>query len=113
MYAGSLWAWEANGAIPGTDIEFSNLEVSKKGVAVRLANTSSDDVKVSLKLTFYDRNGNALGYSLFGLREIPAGAYSDISGNYLNGKWKPCRDSQRIEFAKMTYEPIYYREDPQ
>lgn len=100
--------WDAEGVIYGTDIEYSGLVVSKSGVAVKLTNTSNTDVKVSLKLTFYDRNGNSRGYSIFGLREIQAGSHADISRNYLNGKWKECRDAVRMEFVKMTYEPIYY-----
>jgi uncharacterized protein YxeA len=105
---GVALGWDAEGAIYGTDIEYSGLAVSKNGVAVKLTNTSNTDVKVSLNLIFYDRNGHSLGYSIFGLREIQAGSYADISGNYLNGKWKACRDAVRMEFVKMTYEPIYY-----
>jgi hypothetical protein len=103
----ALLAWEADGLIPGTDITFSNLTVSKNGVAVKLLNSSSDDVRVSLKLSFYDRNGNIIGYSLFGVRDIAAGAMAEISGNHLSGKWKQCRDAERTEFLKMTYEPLY------
>jgi hypothetical protein len=105
---GAALGWDAEGVIYGTDIEYSGLEVSKNGVAVKLTNTSNTDVKVSLKLTFNDRNGSSLGYSIFGLREIQAGSYADISRNYLNGKWKACRDAARMELVKMTYEPIYY-----
>jgi hypothetical protein len=101
-------AWSSDGVISGTDLEYSGLSVTKKGVSVRLTNTSGDDVKVSLKLTFYDVNGSSLGYSIFGLREIGARQQVEVSDNYLTGKWKPCRDSQRMEFLKMTYEPIYY-----
>ncbi|MDR3280528.1 MAG: hypothetical protein LBT23_08445 [Synergistaceae bacterium] len=100
-------AWPAEGVIYGADIEYSGMSVTKNGVSVKLTNTSGNDVKVSLKLTFYDTKGNSLGYSIFGLREIAAGGYADISNNHLNGKWKPCRDAQRIDFSKMTYEPLY------
>ena len=100
------YAWEAQGMIYGTDIEYSMLELSKNGVRVRLANTYDTGVRLSLRLAFYDRTGNTIGYSLFGLREIPGGAYVDISGNYLNGNWRACRDAARIEWQKMTYEPI-------
>jgi hypothetical protein len=105
---GAALGWDAEGVIYGTDIEYSGLTVSKNGVAVKLTNTSNTDVKVSLKLTFHNANGGSLGYSIFGLREIQAGSYADISRNYLNGKWKECRDAARMEFVKMTYEPIYY-----
>jgi hypothetical protein len=81
--------------------------VSKSGVSVRLANTSGYDVRVSLKLTFFDGYGNSIGHSVFGLREISAGEPVEISGNYLSGKWKECRDAAKISFVKMTYEPIY------
>jgi hypothetical protein len=106
--AGEVLAWDAEGLVPGTEIAYSGLSVSKKGVSVKLTNTSSDDVKVSLKLTFFDERGNSAGHSIFGLREIPAGESVEISGNHLSGKWKPCRDSVRIDFSKMTYEPIYF-----
>ncbi|MDR2779900.1 MAG: hypothetical protein LBB28_02115 [Synergistaceae bacterium] len=106
--SGAVFGWDAEGVIYGTDVEYSGLAVSKNGVSVKLTNTSNTDVKVSLKLTFYDKNGSSLGYSIFGLREIQADFYADISGNYLNGKWKECRDAARMEFVKMTYEPIYY-----
>jgi hypothetical protein len=106
--AGDAFAWAAEGLIPGTEIEYSGLVVSKKGVTVKLTNKSLDDVKASLKLTFFDDRGNSIGHSIFGLREIPAGESVEISGNHLSGKWKPCRDSARINFSKMTYEPIYF-----
>jgi hypothetical protein len=105
--AETLFAWGKEGAIPNTDIGYTDLSVSKKGVGVRLTNTSGDYVRVSLKLTFFDTNGNSIGYTVFGLREIPPNSSVDISDNYLSGKWKPCRDSARIDFSKMTYEPIY------
>jgi hypothetical protein len=105
---GAVFGWNAEGVINGTDIEYSGLLVSKSGVAVKLINISNTDVKISLKLTFYNINGSSLGYSIFGLREIGADSYADISKNYLSGKWKECRDAARIEFDKMTYEPIYY-----
>ena len=100
--------WAVDGVIRGTEIEYSGLTVSRSGVSVRLTNTSTDDVKVSLKLTFLDRGGNSIGHSIFGLREIEAGASVTISNNHLNGNWRACRDSARIDFARMTYEYIYY-----
>jgi len=106
--AGVACAWNTDGEIPGTDIEYSGLSVTKNGVGVKLTNASGYDVKISLKLTFYDNNGNSMGYSIFGLREIGADGYADISNNYLNGKWKLCKDAPRIDFSRMTYEPIYY-----
>jgi hypothetical protein len=107
IIAGTSYAWTTDGVIPGTDIKYSGMSVTKNGVNVKLTNVSDNDVKISLKLTFYDANGNSVGYSLFGLREIYAGGYADVSNNFLNGKWKQCRDSQRMGFSKMTYEPIY------
>jgi len=104
----AITAWEADGVIRGTDIEYSGLSVTRSGVSVKLTNTSPYDVKVSLKLTFLDRGGNSLGYSIFGLREIGAGGYVTLSNNYLNGNWRMCRNSPRIDFSRMTYEPIYY-----
>lgn len=105
-FAAGADAWDAQGMIYGTDIEYSLLTLSKNGVRVRLTNTYETDVKLSLRLTFYDRTGNTLGYSLFGLREIPGESYVDISSNYLNGNWRACRDAARIEWQRMTYEPI-------
>ena len=99
--------WPAEGVISGTDIEYAGLSVSAGGVSVRLTNTAGHDVKVSLRLTFLDRNGNTLGYSIFGLREIYAGRYVSISNNHLNGSWRTCRDAPRMVFSSMTYEPIY------
>ncbi|MDR3332427.1 MAG: hypothetical protein LBT08_07350 [Synergistaceae bacterium] len=104
---GRASSWEDGGAIFGTDIEYSGMKVSKSGVDVRLTNVSASDVKVSLRLTFLTRDGNTVGYSLFGLREIPAGTYVDIRGNYLNGAWKQCKDSERMTWQRMTYELVY------
>ena len=100
--------WEADGVIPGTEIEFSGLSVTRSGVSVRLTNTSDYDVKISLRLTFLDRNGNSIGYSIFGLREIWAENFVTISNNYLNGNWRACRNAPRINFSSMTYEFIYH-----
>jgi hypothetical protein len=100
-------AWNADGVIPGTEISYSGLTVSKDGVAVKLTNNSGSDVRVSLKLTFFNTNGNTIGYALFGVRTIAAGTEAGISRNYLAGKWKSCQKSARITFEKMTYEPIY------
>ena len=101
-------AWEADGLITGTEIEYSGLTISRSGVSVKLTNTSAYDVKASLKLTFFDREGNSLGYTIFGLREIRAEDSVTISNNYLNGNWRACRNSPRMDFSKMTYETIYY-----
>jgi hypothetical protein len=103
----ALLAWEADGVIPGTEIDYSELVVSKDGVSVKLTNTSADDVKVSLRLAFFDDRGNETGYSIFGLREIPAGESAEISGNHLSGRWKSCKDAARINFSRMTYDIIY------
>jgi hypothetical protein len=105
--AAAVCAWNADGVIPGTDISYSGLTVSRNGVAVKLTNNSGYDVRVSLKLTFVNEDGNADGYALFGLRTIPAGSEIGISRNYLTGNWRSCRKSARIIFEKMTYEPIY------
>lgn len=106
MFAAGANAWDEQGTIYGTDIEYSQLALSKNGVQVRLTNTYETDIKLSLRLTFYDRTGNTIGYSLFGLREIPRSSYVEIGNNYLNGNWRACRDAARIEWQKMTYEPI-------
>ena len=53
--ASAVFAWGAEGVIPGTDIEYSGLSVAKNGVSVKLTNTSNYDVKASLKLTFFDK----------------------------------------------------------
>jgi hypothetical protein len=103
-YAG---AWEKSGRIPGTEIEFSNLEISKDGVSVRLENTSGSDVKVSLTLYFRDKQGNSVGYSIFAVREIPDGGYVDAAGNYLSGSLRECRTAHKIEWKRMTYEYLY------
>ena len=100
-------SWEADGVIPGTEIEYSGLSVTRSGVSVKLTNTSFFDVKVSLRLTFFDRNGNSLGYSLFGLREIWAESSVNITNNFLNGNWRACRDAPRMDFVRMTYEYLY------
>ena len=102
-----LHAWDTQGKIYGTDVEYSNLAITKQGVDVKFTNTYSSDVKISLRLNFYDRTGNLLGYSLFGLREIPAEAYVDIGANYLNGNWRKCRDATRLEWQRLTYEILY------
>jgi hypothetical protein len=100
-------AWEASGRIPGTEIDYAELKVSKEGVSVRLSNTSHTDVKLSLALYFYDRSGNDIGHSIFALMEIPGGGYADFAGNYLTGRMRDCRDAPRIEWKKMTYEYLY------
>jgi hypothetical protein len=105
--ADAVFAWNAEGVIPGTEISYSGMTVSKDGVAVKLTNNSGNDARVSLKLTFFDKDGNGAGYSLFGLRVIAAGSEVEISRNYLTGKWKSCKNSERIVFEKMTYELIY------
>jgi hypothetical protein len=105
--ASSAGAWEKSGRIPGTEIEFSNLEVSKEGVSLRLENTSVSDVRVSLTLYFRDREGNSVGYSIFAVREIPGGGYADVAGNYLSGSLHECRIAHKIEWKRMTYEYLY------
>jgi hypothetical protein len=107
LTAAAACAWNADGVIPETDISYSGLTVSKDGVAVKLTNNSNYDVKVSLKLTFFNADGNTDGYALFGLRTIAAGTETAVSRNYLTGSWKSCNKSARIIFGKMTYEPIY------
>lgn len=100
-------AWETEGALPATELAFSGLEVSREGVAVRLTNTSHRAVKISSRITFYDERGNTVGYALFGLREIPAGSYVNISGNHLTGNWRHCRDAHRMVWEPLTYELVY------
>jgi hypothetical protein len=105
--AKGLLAWDESGTVPGTGVKFSGFAVSKKGISVRFVNTSGYDVKISLQRIFYDRNGNRVGHSIFGLREMPEGASVDYADNYLTGNWKECKNAQRIEWQKMTYEYIY------
>lgn len=100
-------AWEKKGIIPGTELEFSELGVSKSGVSVRLTNPSQTAVKVSIRLAFFDERGNSLGYTVFALREIAGGSYVNIADNFLNGSWKKCRDAYRSEWQPMTYELVY------
>lgn len=101
------FAWEKEGKIATTELAFSELEVNKKGVNVKLTNTSHTAIKASLKLTFFDERGNTIGYTLFGLREIAGDSYINIAENFLNGNWKKCRDSYRAEWQPMTYELVY------
>jgi hypothetical protein len=103
----AVYAWNADGVIPGTDISYSELTVSRDGVAVKLTNNSNYDARVSLKLTFFNEDGNADGYALFGLRTIAAGTEVAVSRNYLTGNWRTCNKSARIIFEHMTYQPIY------
>ena len=107
MTVSALYAWNDGGVIPGTDISYSELTVSRDGVAVKLTNNSGSDVRVSLKLTFLNTDGYADGYALFGVRTIAAGTEAAVSRNYLTGNWRTCRKSAKIIFEKMTYEPIY------
>ena len=100
-------AWEASGRIPGTEIDYSDLKVSKEGVSVRLANASQTDIRLSLAVHFYDSNGNDIGHSIFALMEIPGGSFADFSGNYLTGRMRDCRDAPRIGWKRMTYEYLY------
>ncbi|GHV29851.1 hypothetical protein FACS1894167_09740 [Synergistales bacterium] len=100
-------AWEKGGKIYDTDLEYADLNLSKAGLAVRINNPSTDDVKVSLRLSFFDRNSNKIGYSIIGLREIPAGSFAEVSGNYISGKWKECSKAERLLWEKMTYEILY------
>ncbi len=101
------YAWEKEGSIPTTELTFSELTVSKKGVSLKLTNTSHTPIKISARLTFYDQGGNTIGYTVFGLREIPEGSYVNIAENYLNGNWRKCRDAYRTEWRPMTYELVY------
>lgn len=102
------FAYETVGIVPGTSVEYSGLAITKSGVNVMLTNKETSPVKVSLRLSFYDRNGNRLGYSLFGLRELDGdGGSSSVTSNYLNGKWKECKDAFRVEWEKMTFEILY------
>jgi hypothetical protein len=105
--AGGVLALDESGTVPGTDIKFSGFAVSKNGISVRFVNASGSDLKISLQVLFYDRNGNKIGHSIFGLREMPEGASVDYSDNYLTGNWKECKAAQRMEWQKMTYEYIY------
>ncbi|MDR3321274.1 MAG: hypothetical protein LBS93_02410 [Synergistaceae bacterium] len=105
--AARLMAWSAAGFVPETEIEYSDLQVTRDGVSVKLTNGSQIDVKVSLSVTFYDDSGNKVGHTIFGLRKISAGSVAEISRNYLTGNWRGCRDAPRAEWRKMTYEYLY------
>lgn len=107
LFASLAHAWEKEGVIPTTELEFEGLDISKKGVGVKLTNTSHTPVKVSLKLTFFDERSNSIGYAIFGLREIKGDSYVNIAETHLNGNWKKCREAYRIEWRAMTYELIY------
>jgi hypothetical protein len=108
IYGAAAFAWEDGGVIIDTDVEYSEMKVSKSGLDVRLRNTSTVDIKVSLRALFRDRTGNSIGYSIIGLREIPAGTTVDIAGNHVTGNWRQCRDAPRMIWEKMTYELLYY-----
>lgn len=100
-------AWEPNGKIYGTDVEYSEASVTKQGMSLKLRNSFPTAVKLSFRVDFFDARGNRLGYSLFGLKEIPGGGEIEVNGNHITGKWKPCRDAARAIWEKMTYEPVY------
>lgn len=100
--------WATSGTIPGTELAFTDLSVTKQGLSVRVTNNSLDPVKVSLRISFFDNQGNNIGHSVIALREVPAEAFFDVTNNYINGNWKACRDSHRMEFRHMTYEVLYY-----
>jgi hypothetical protein len=108
IYCTAALAWEDKGIIIDTDVEYSEMKVSKSGLDVRLRNTSTVDIRISLRALFRDRTGNSIGYSIIGLREIPAGTTVDIAGNHVTGNWKQCRDAPRMIWEKMTYELLYY-----
>lgn len=95
-----------SGPIPETEIVFSHLAISRNGVDVRLTNEALSGVRVSLRLSFYDEEWNRIGYAIFGLREISAGDSVDVTGNYLSGNWKKCRNAYRLKWEKMTYESV-------
>lgn len=100
-------AIDAQGKIFRTDIEFSELAITKRGLTVKLTNTSDVPIKISSKLMFFDKSGNSVGYALFGLREIPSGTFVIFSGVPLKGSWKQCRDAPRWDWQTMTYEILY------
>jgi len=107
LFAATAYAWEKNGIIPGTELAFEELGITKKGVSVRLVNTSHTPIRVSMRLNFYDERANSLGYTILGLREIPPGSYVNIAENHLNGSWRKCREAYRAEWRPMTYELVY------
>jgi hypothetical protein len=113
IYCTAASAWEDRGAVIGTDVEYSEMKISKNGLDIRLRNTSAVDVKISLRALFRDKTGNSIGYSIIGLREIPAGTTVDILGNHLTGNWRQCRDAPRMIWEKMTYELLYYSDPEQ
>lgn len=107
LFASLAHAWEKDGLIPATELEFAELKISRKGVSVKLINTSHTPIKASLKLTFSDNRGNTIGYAIFGLREIGGGNYVNIAETHLNGDWKKCQEAYRAEWQPMTYQLVY------
>lgn len=105
--SGYAWALEKEGVIASTELTFSELEITKKGVSVRISNTSGTTIRTSLRLSFFDSYGNSLGYTIFGLREISGDTFVNISENSLSGNWKQCRDAYRMVWSAMTYDLLY------
>lgn len=107
LFASLAHAWGKEGVIPATELEFAELTVNRRGVSVRLINASHTPIKTSLKLTFSDNRGNAVGYAVFGLREIEGNSYVNIAETHLSGNWKKCLEAYRAEWQPMTYELVY------
>lgn len=99
--------WSTEGLLAGTEISYSAMAVGKSGLSVKFTNTSHSTLKISSRLTFYDKNMDKVGYSLFGVREIPAGESVEFFNNHITGDWKKCKSAFKTEWETMTYEQVY------
>ena len=100
-------AWSTEGLLAGTEIAYSGLTVNKSGVNVKFVNTSHTKMKISARLTFYDKNMDKVGYCLFGLREIPGGENAEFYNVHITGEWKKCKSANKTVWETMTYEQVY------
>ena len=106
--AESAYPFPVNGVIQGTDVEYSNLELTKSGVSVTLTNRSPGVVRISSQMLFLDKNATKIAGSIFALRDLEPGASINIDSNYLDGSWKKAKkETFRLEWKPMTYEHIY------
>ena len=99
--------WSTDGLLAGTEISYSALSVEKSGVNVKFTNTSHSTLRISSRLTFYDKNWDKVGYCLFGVRDIAAGESVEFFNNHITGDWKKCRSAFKTVWETMTYEQVY------
>ena len=64
-------------------------------------------MKISSRLTFYDKNMDKVGYALFGLREILPGESAEFFNCHITGDWKKCKAANKSIWETMTYEQVY------